>query len=88
MKVNQQLGRKIKNMGSSADKYYEDLEDESIKRQEANRLERKKVIINEINEMSDDDLMDFFKVYEEKKEILEYFKTLDMLRFKLNGNGR
>jgi|AntRauTorckE6833_2_1112554.scaffolds.fasta_scaffold16342_4 hypothetical protein len=75
-------------MGSSADKYYEDLEDESIKRQEANRLERKKVIINEINEMSDDDLMDFFKVYEEKKEILEYFKTLDMLRFKLNGNGR
>jgi len=75
-------------MGSSADKYYEDLEDESIKRQEANRLERKKVIINEINEMSDDDLMDFFKVYEEKKEILLYFKTLDMLRFKLNGNGR
>jgi len=75
-------------MGSSADKYYEDLEDESIKRQEANRLERKKVIINEINEMSDDDLMDFFKVYEEKKEILLYFKTLDLLRFKLNANGR
>jgi|GEM_PF-4706196 hypothetical protein len=75
-------------MGSSADKYYEDLEDESIKRQEANKLERKKVIINEINEMSDDDLMDFFKVYEEKKEILLYFKTLDLLRFKLNANGR
>jgi len=71
-------------MGSSADKYYEDLEEEGIRRQSANRTSRRNEIITEIKEMSDDDLQDFFKVYEQKKEILEYFKTLDLLRYRLN----